>query len=109
VVGPLGLQVPLQWRFSHGHSEKDYFVVCWRVSGNLYISVGVEPSSYTQTVIIMDKAKLEIEKGQNIVSAYSRGSKKFATLDDYIEWFKPLIVGVWTRSGGSDKWMKVSV
>jgi hypothetical protein len=112
VVGPLGLRIPLQWSFSHGHSTDAYTVACWKVSGLLYIAVGFEPKTRTSTVMLLDKNKLREAFGNiNLVSAATRGSSanKLTTLDGYVEWFKSLIVGIWVRTGASGEYRRVSL
>lgn len=113
VVGPIaGLLIPLEWRFSHGHAEKDYFVICWKVSGQLYISVAFEYATRTTTVMLIDKSRLEAAFPKtNLVSASTRGSSagKFRNLDGYVDWFKSVIVGVWIKSGVSAEYTKVAL
>lgn len=112
LIGPLaGLQIPLEMKMSHATGQKDEFVlICWKVSGSLYIAIAHEPAQDIVTVVLLDKGRLSAKhNGVKLASHIARaeGKGQIKTLDDYLITVQDGLVGAWFRRAGQKDWQPV--
>lgn len=116
IAGPLGLCIPTQFDFSHGHHEASgehpFGVRCWKISGHLYAAAAFEPGENLTTVLLLDKGRwlANPNNEKNFISAMARGHgvRAFGDLDSYIMFWSEALVGAWSRRG-SDAWLKLDL
>lgn len=94
-----GVYLPLEMRYSHGNAAraKNSLINCWKVSGSLYVAVIVGLNYSQAHVVLLDKSKWT--GSRNFTSAFNLASMrgKADTLGQYLQLFKPCIIGVWSK------------
>lgn len=105
-----GVVLQLDMRFSHAMDGHDFYLICWRALGDLYLTACHEMSHDTTTVLAIDKAKLKDKIGKSNFATFMLGhDEKVNSLDDYILLVADGLVSGSFRRGDNGDWKKLEV